>query len=78
MIPRFRCSSLDRCRQRRCIPTLGCVDAAHGAMWTLAAMTPDAFVEKWSANPCSERAPDQEHFIDLCRRLGDADRLHGL
>ena len=28
------------------------------------------FVEKWSASDLSERAASQEHFIDLCRLLG--------
>lgn len=34
-------------------------------------MTPDAFIAKWSANTRSERAAAQEHFIDLCRLLGE-------
>ncbi|HEY2584257.1 MAG TPA: hypothetical protein VGI81_00675 [Tepidisphaeraceae bacterium] len=30
----------------------------------------ERFVEKWSAADLSERAASQEHFIDLCRLLG--------
>jgi hypothetical protein len=30
----------------------------------------ERFVEKWSASDLSERAASQEHFIDLCRLLG--------
>jgi hypothetical protein len=36
---------------------------AHG-------MTPVSFVEKWRHTKLSERAASQEHFIDLCRLLG--------
>lgn len=34
-------------------------------------MTPDAFIRKWKANIRAERAASQEHFIDLCRVLGE-------
>ncbi|MFQ5503008.1 MAG: class I SAM-dependent DNA methyltransferase, partial [Phycisphaerae bacterium] len=33
-------------------------------------ITPARFVAKWSKNTLSERAASQEHFIDLCRLLG--------
>ncbi|HEY7087802.1 MAG TPA: hypothetical protein VH518_06905, partial [Tepidisphaeraceae bacterium] len=33
-------------------------------------MTPDEFVEKWSPSQLTERAASQEHFIDLCRLIG--------
>lgn len=33
-------------------------------------MTPEQFVEKWSRAQLSEKAASQEHFIDLCRLLG--------
>lgn len=33
-------------------------------------LTPAAFKQKWSATELSERAASQEHFIDLCRLLG--------
>ncbi len=33
-------------------------------------MTPARFVEKWKAADLPERAASQEHFIDLCRLLG--------
>ena len=34
-------------------------------------MTPDAFVAKWQASELKERSAAQEHFIDLCRLLGE-------
>ena len=34
------------------------------------ALTPAAFVAKWKRAKLSERAASQEHFIDLCRLLG--------
>lgn len=30
----------------------------------------ERFVEKWSASELSERAASHEHFIDLCRLIG--------
>src|SRR5712692_2719977 len=33
-------------------------------------MTPQDFVRKWSASALKERSGSQEHFIDLCRMLG--------
>jgi len=33
-------------------------------------MTPARFIAKWSRAVLSERAASQEHFIDLCRLLG--------
>src|SRR5436305_1357693 len=33
-------------------------------------VTPAAFVTKWSRTELPERAASQEHFIDLCRLLG--------
>ncbi len=33
-------------------------------------MTPIQFVQKWARAELSERAASQEHFIDLCRMLG--------
>ncbi len=33
-------------------------------------MTPQQFVEKWSASTLTERQGAQSHFIDLCRMLG--------
>ncbi len=35
------------------------------------AMTPDAFIAKWRASELKERSASQEHFIDLCRLLGE-------
>ena len=34
-------------------------------------MTPYDFIPKWRASALKERAPAQEHFIDLCRLLGE-------
>lgn len=34
-------------------------------------MTPAEFVRKWTASTRTERAAAQEHFIDLCRMLGE-------
>ncbi|OUD13340.1 class I SAM-dependent DNA methyltransferase [Thioflexithrix psekupsensis] len=34
-------------------------------------MTPQAFIEKWQAAQLRERASVQEHFIDLCRLIGE-------
>ena len=34
-------------------------------------MTPSAFIAKWRASELKERSAAQEHFIDLCRLLGE-------
>ena len=34
-------------------------------------MTPQQFIEKWQASELKERSASQEHFIDLCRLLGE-------
>lgn len=34
-------------------------------------MTPAAFIQKWSDSQLRERQGSQEHFIDLCRMLGE-------
>ena len=34
-------------------------------------MTANEFIEKWSASELKERSAAQEHFIDLCRLLGE-------
>ena len=34
-------------------------------------MTPEQFIDKWSRADRTERQAAQEHFIDLCRVLGD-------
>ena len=34
-------------------------------------MTPHEFIAKWSASKLKERSASQEHFIDLCRLLGE-------
>ena len=35
-------------------------------------MTPYEFIDKWRASALKERSAAQEHFIDLCRLLGEA------
>ena len=35
------------------------------------AMTPHDFIDKWRGSELKERAGSQEHFIDLCRLLGE-------
>ena len=34
-------------------------------------MTPAEFIDKWSRADRTERQAAQEHFIDLCRLLGE-------
>jgi hypothetical protein len=34
-------------------------------------MTPSEFIKKWKAANLKERSAAQEHFIDLCRLLGE-------
>ena len=34
-------------------------------------MTPNEFIAKWSASELKESSASQEHFIDLCRMLGE-------
>ena len=34
-------------------------------------MTPTAFIAKWRISALNERSAAQEHFIDLCRLLGE-------
>ena len=35
-------------------------------------MTPSQFITKWHASELKERSASQEHFIDLCRLLGES------
>ena len=37
----------------------------------IVAMTPGEFIAKWRASELKERSASQEHFIDLCRLLGE-------
>ncbi len=50
------------------IPALPIGDAAPAAD---NAMTPDEFIAKWRASELKESSASQEHFIDLCRLLGE-------
>ena len=38
---------------------------------SLGTMRPDTFIAKWTASELKERSAAQEHFIDLCRLLGE-------
>ena len=49
------------------------MDETAGASYAVAMsgqITPAQFVAKWSKVTLPERAASQEHFIDLCRMLG--------
>ncbi len=39
-------------------------------MGPMADLTPQAFAEKWGKSKLSERSSYQQHFLDLCRMLG--------
>ena len=39
-------------------------------MGAMADLTPQAFAEKWAKSRLSERSSYQQHFLDLCRMLG--------
>ena len=45
----------------------------RGPVFVLAAdaMTPGEFIAKWRSSELKERSASQEHFIDLCRLLGE-------
>ena len=40
------------------------------------AMTPSEFITKWRASELKESSAAQEHFIDLCRLLGERRHRH--
>ena len=46
-------------------------DNARDAAVVLRHMTPGQFIAKWRASELKERSASQEHFIDLCRMLGE-------
>ena len=41
------------------------------AAFPIEAMPPTAFIDKWQGSELKERSGSQEHFIDLCRLLGE-------
>lgn len=41
------------------------------AAFPIETMTPSAFIDKWRESELKERSGSQEHFIDLCRLLGE-------
>ena len=50
---------------------------SHVHVWKPAAVTPDAFVEKWQAAAGNERAVAQSHFNDLCALLDVPNPVSG-
>lgn len=53
--------------------TLGSLSPSrHNALMATEVMTPTQFVEKWKPVDLAKRAASQEHFIDLCRLLGQS------
>ena len=50
---------------RTAVPVDNCYDCI------VAYMTPGEFIAKWRASTLKERSAAQEHFIDLCRLLGE-------
>ena len=60
-------------RNRFILSTAGGLDANPGWSYLVAMsgqLTPAQFIVKWSKTALPERAASQEHFIDLCRMLG--------
>ena len=47
-------------------------EESGGGVFVAGKMTAEEFVEKWSRTQLSEKAASQEHFIDLCRLIGEA------
>jgi hypothetical protein len=45
--------------------------AQSESLLPLVSMTPEEFIDKWSRADRTERQAAQEHFIDLCRMLGE-------
>ena len=45
-------------------------------MTTQSTLTPAAFAQKWQGVTTTEKAGSQEHFIDLCRMLGEPTPPH--
>jgi len=45
--------------------------AGKGSVTTQPTLTPAAFAAKWQGTTTTEKAASQEHFIDLCRLLGE-------
>ena len=45
---------------------------ACAPMTTAPTLTPAAFAVKWRGSTTTEKAAAREHFIDLCRMVGEA------
>ena len=43
----------------------------HALVLAIGVLTPDAFIAKWRRSELKERSAAHEHFIDLCRLLGE-------
>ena len=46
-------------------------DGPHDVASRESVMNPHEFIDKWRASTLKERSASQEHFIDLCRLLGE-------
>ena len=66
-------SKLDRSLVRDSLAARGGENGREPGPWaTLSApMTPHEFINKWQASALKERSGSQEHFLDLCRLLGE-------
>ena len=50
-------------------PTVGSQESPEA--FPIETMTPSAFIDKWRGSELKERSGSQEHFLDLCRLLGE-------
>ena len=49
----------------------GKIHVPHAGIWQMRITTPENFIHKWRNSTLKERSAAQEHFIDLCRLLGE-------
>lgn len=71
-----RCSNKNlECRsgaQRVAIRTRSLsVSPGSARIMVVGVLTPGAFIAKWRRSELKERSASQEHFLDLCRLLGE-------
>ncbi|MCY4521283.1 MAG: N-6 DNA methylase [Caldilineaceae bacterium] len=62
-------SNKDNRTLERDYPTAGSQESP--AAFPIETMTPSAFIDKWRGSQLKERSGSQEHFLDLCRLLGE-------
>ncbi len=62
-------SNRDNRTLERDYPTAGSQESP--AAFPIETMTPSAFIDKWRGSELKERSGSQEHFLDLCRLLGE-------